>query len=163
MKILGGLFLTLATLVALLAAVYFVQKQGAARERANWKDSAIERLAGLSLTNGLVLQELDELGDKSNPSVHFGWTHNNVLQMTNGQYIVYEFMHGANNGFVDHLFLGHCSDGRWIYSTYHFCNSMVGAFVDPPGSIDEFSKIYSAREFDGVSNDCLNHTWPPGD
>jgi len=80
--------------------------------------------------------------------------------MTNGEYIIYAFWHGANSGFVDHLFLGHCSDGRWLYSTYHFCNHMAGADADPPGSINEFAATYSAREFDGKSDMCLKHTWP---
>lgn len=156
-KILGGLFLILVVLVGLLAVVYFVQKRGANRERVEWKDAALQRLAGMSLTNSLILQEL------SDPNTTFGWIHDNVLVITNGEYIVYASKHGANSGFVDHLFLGHCSDGRWIYSTYHFCNSMAGAFADSPGSIAEFSEIYSAREFDGVSDECLKHTCPPED
>jgi hypothetical protein len=44
---------------------------------------------------------------------------------------------------------------------YHFCNSM--AMIrgdDPPRSIAEFATIYSAREFDGKSDECLRHTWP---
>jgi hypothetical protein len=81
--------------------------------------------------------------------------------MTNGEYIIYAFWHGANSGFVDHLFLGHCSDGRWLYSTYHFCTHMAGADADPPGSINEFETTYWAREFDGKSDVCLKHTWPP--
>ena len=87
--------------------------------------------------------------------------HDQVLLMTNGEFVIYASRHGANNGFVDHLFLGHCSDGRWLYSTFHFCNSM--AMIrgeDPPGSIAEFAKRYSAREFDGKSDKCLQHTWP---
>ena len=44
--------------------------------------------------------------------------------MTNGEHIIYECRHGANIYFPPHLFLGHCSDGRWLYSSYHFCNSM---------------------------------------
>ncbi len=64
--------------------------------------------------------------------------------MTNGEYIVYDYWHGANNGFVDHLFLGHSSDGRWLYSTYHFCNHMAMVVGDePPGSNAEFAKRYA--------------------
>jgi len=82
--------------------------------------------------------------------------------MTNSEYIIYAFRHGANNGFVDHLFLGHCSDGRWLYSTYHFCTMMAAVRGDePPGSIAEFETRYSVREFDGNSDQCLKHTWPP--
>jgi len=84
-----------------------------------------------------------------------------VLLMTNDEYLVYASRHGFNSGFVDHLFLARGSDGRWYYSTYHFCNGMVAAMSDdPPGSIAEFARTYSAREFDGKSDVCLQHTWP---
>ena len=79
--------------------------------------------------------------------------------MTNGEYIIYASRHGRNSGF-DHLFLGHGSDGRWLYSSYHFCNSMTMLNSDDdPGSITEFVKRYSAREFDGKSDECLQRTW----
>lgn len=84
--------------------------------------------------------------------------------MTNGEFIVYAYRHGANNGFIDHLFLGHGSDGRSLYSNYHFCNSRAMIRADePPASIAEFAKRYAAREFDGKSDACLQHTWPDKD
>jgi len=30
--------------------------------------------------------------------------------MTNGEFLVFAFHHGFNNGFVDHLFLAHGTD-----------------------------------------------------
>jgi hypothetical protein len=148
-------------IVVSLAGVWWLAKQKAARERAQWKGPTLGRLAGLSVTNEQISTELDQIRNPT-PSLNFGWAHEHVLLMTNGQYIIYAFRHGANNGFVDHLFLGHGSDGRWLYSTYHFCNSMAGvAGDDPPGSIAEFEKHYSVREFDGKSDECLKHTWPP--
>jgi hypothetical protein len=84
-----------------------------------------------------------------------------LLLMTNDEFVVYSFRHGFNSGFVDHLFLARGSDGRWLYSTYHFCNSMVGArFDEQPGSISEFATRYSVCEFDGKSDVCLQRTWP---
>jgi hypothetical protein len=148
-------------LVASLAGVWWLAKQKAARERAQWKGPALERLAGLSTTNEEVRRELDELKAGPTPNIDFGWAHEHVLLMTNGECIIYAYRHGANNGFVDHLFLGHGSDGRWVYSTYHFCNSMAMLRQDDaPGSIAEFAKRYSAHEFDGKSDECLQHTWP---
>jgi len=38
---------------------------------------------------------------------------------------------------------------------------MVGVIGDdPPGSITEFARRYSVREFDGKSDVYLQHTWP---
>src|SRR5262249_32474248 len=130
------------------------------RARKSWKDKALVKLAKTSMTNESVLTEIDQIKHPT-PSLDFGWAHEPVLLMTNGEFLVYAFRHGFNNGSVDHLFLARGSDGRWYYSTYHFCNSMAAlAGDDPPGSISEFASKYAAREFDGKSEACLQHTWP---
>lgn len=129
--------------------------------RAEWKTTALARLAGLSLTNEDVSRELETLKANRGVGEHQQWTGEHLLLMTNDEYLVYASRHGSNGGFVDHLFLAHGSDGRWFYSTYHFCGSMGGIMADdPPGSIGEFARKYSAREFDGKSDVCLQHTWP---
>lgn len=127
------------------------------KARAVWKESALAKLATLSITNEVIRQELESL--RANPKSI--WRRDNVLWMTNGEYLIYAYRHGRNNGWVDHLFLAHSSDGRWLYSTYHFCNDMVMLLSDdPPGSILEFEARYAAKEFDGKSDECLKHTWP---
>jgi hypothetical protein len=163
-KILMVLVLALLVLAALLTGFWSYSKKQAARERAEWKGPALEKLARLTPTSEEVLRELDQLRSDPTPQLDFGWTHSNVLLMTNGEHIVYSFRHGANNGFVDHLFLGRGSDGRWLYSTYHFCSSMAGVRGETqPGSIDEFIAKFALREFDGHSDECLEHTWPKSD
>ena len=113
------------------------------------------------VTNEQINSEINELQAVPPGSADFRWAQDHVLLMTNGECIIYVYRHGDNSGFVDHLFLGHGSNGRWLYSTYHFCNSMVGVLgEDPPGSIGEFAKRFSVREFDGRSDECLQHTWP---
>jgi hypothetical protein len=130
-------------------------------QRAAWKNLTLPRLASLSLTNGDITGEIQEIRSHSNRDMDNGWIQQHVLLMTNGEFLVYAFRHGFNNGFVDHLFLARASDGRWLYSTYHFCNQMAAIRSDdPPASIAAFEKTYSAREFDGKSDDCLQHTWP---
>jgi cell division protein FtsB len=161
-RMIGALFIVLLIIAAALAGFWQFMKQREHQARAQWKGQALARLAELSITNEEILRELDDLKGGPTPSLDFGWTHENVLLMTNGEYIVYAHRHGANNGFVDHLFLGHGSDGRWLYSTFHFCNSMAAVQGDaPPGSIDEFAERYSARQFDGKSDECLQRTYPP--
>ncbi len=149
-------------LVGLLAAVWWIGITRERIKRAEWKGPALQRIAALSLTNEVVQRELAELKAGPRPNPHFlSWTHDHVLLMTNGEYIVFEFRHGYNIGTVDHLFLGHCSDGRWLYSTYHFCSQMAAVQGDaPPGSITEFETKYAVHEFDGKSDECLKHTWP---
>ena len=109
-RIVARLFAALLVIVFALAGVWWVAKQTAARERAQWKRPTLERLAGLSTTNEEIRRELDELKAGPKPNIDFGWAHDQVLLMTNGECIVFAFRHGANNGFVDHLFLGHGSE-----------------------------------------------------
>lgn len=131
------------------------------RARADWKTAALAGLGGLSITNEDFNRELELVRAKRGAGEHQQWTGKRILLMTNDEYLVYASRHGFNSGFVDHLFLARASDGRWYYSTYHFCNGMVGIMSDdPPGSIAEFVRTYSARQFDGKSDECLQHTWP---
>lgn len=153
----------LAIPVVVLAGIvgwWLEAKHREERARVLWKDKALAQLATTSMTNEEVLTEIDQIKHPT-PNLNFGWANDHVLLMTNGAFLVYAFRHGFNNGFVDHLFLAHGSDGRWLYSTYHFCNHMAGVVADdPPGSIMEFATRYSVREFDGKSEVCLQHTWP---
>ena len=136
--------------------------------RAEWKASGLQRLASLSLTNEVVLREVDEIHRELNEvavgsarNVNLGWAKEHVLGMTNGEFVVYQYFHGSNTGKPLHLFIGRASDGRWLYSAYHFCNQMASLPRDePPGSINEFAKQYAVREFDGKSDECLKKTWP---
>lgn len=128
------------------------------RDRTAWKTATLQRLAATSFTKEDIAQDLAPWSTADSQA----WTGEHVLMMKNGEYLIFAFRHGFNNGFVDHLFLAHGSNGHWYYSTYHFCNEMVGVRADdPPGSIAEFSSRYAVREFDGKSDVCLQHTWPP--
>ena len=117
------------------------------RERADWKAATLLRLAKLSVADDEIVKELDMLKAHRRTQKYPEWSGEQVLLMKNDEYLIYASRHGFNNGFVDHLFLAHGSDGRWLYSTYHFCNSMAGVMSDdPPASISEFVTRYSARQ-----------------
>lgn len=131
------------------------------RARAAWKTTTLAQLGELSLTNKEFSQELEAFKETRGVGNHQGWIGERFLLMTNDEFLVYAWRHGFNIGSIDHLLLARGSNGRWYYSTYHFCNSMAGVISDdPPGSIADFSSRYSAREFDGNSDVCLEHTWP---
>ncbi len=156
--IMAGITIMLV-ITGVVCGAWWLARYNTERKRAQWKGPALERLARLSVANPEVRQELDELKAPSTNHTQLGWAHEHVLLMTNGEYIIYEYRHGANIYFPPHLFLGHCSDGRWLYSSYHFCNSMnMVRFEGPPGSIAEFARRYSVREFDGKSDECLKMT-----
>jgi hypothetical protein len=130
------------------------------RARANWKTEALRQLSEMSFTNEMIRTELEQLRTPV-PNLDYGWAHDHVILMTNGEYLVYSWRHAFNSGFVKHLLLAHGTDGKWYFSTYHFCNRLTVLHIDKPaGSIAEFCQKYSVREFDGKSNECLKRTWP---
>jgi hypothetical protein len=144
---------------ATLSAIWWTARRVTERERTKWKGPALARLTGMSITNEQVRLEMDELKARSKTN-EIEWAGEHVLVMTNGQYIVYEYRHGRNDWFPPHLFLARTSDGQWLYSSYHFCNSMgMIRWDNPPGSVAEFCRKYFARPFDGKSDDCLKLTW----
>lgn len=148
-------------LILFLGGCYWQAKAAETRARRTWKNITLPKLASLSVTNEAIRQELETISAASGMSDGRAWIEQHVLVMTNGEALLFAWRHGANNGFVDHLFLAHGSNGRWYYSTYHFCGSMAGAMGDPPpGSIAEFATRYAVREFDGQSDECLKKTWP---
>lgn len=150
-----------AVLVLLLFGLRAMVHHKYERARTDWMVATLPQLAGLSFTNAEIKQEIESLKMSAAQPDRRIWTGDHVLLMTNSEFLVYSFYHGFNSGFIDHLFLAHGSDGRWYYSTYHFCNSMAAVFADEqPGSIAEFARRYSVREFDGKSDVCLQHTWP---
>ena len=157
-KLVNGLE-TLLALAGLVCGGWSALRYKYERVRADWKTGAVARLASLSITNEKVSLELETLKASRAAAANQEWASDRILLMTNGEYVIYEYRHGRNDYFPPHLFLGHCSDGRWLYSSYHFCNGMAMVrFDDPPGSIDEFARRYSARTFDGKSDECLTIT-----
>jgi len=155
-KLLIGLGVFLSLLVLFVVYQYWMLQ----RVRAKWMETDLPKLAILTTNDPVIQRDLNYIFNPT-PNVNFGWTGEHVLMMTNEEYLIYEFRHGYNIGTLDHLFLAHGSNGRWYYSTYHFCSQMAGVRGDdPPGSIAEFTNRYSVREFDGKSKVCLSHTWP---
>jgi hypothetical protein len=146
--------------VALLVIWQQVVRHNSERARCSWKASALQTLGRTQMDDAEIRTEIDQI-KRPTLNLNFGWAHDHVILMTNGEYLVYEFWHGFNSGAVDHLFLARGTNGKWYYSTYHFCSHMTGiSGEDPAGSISEFAKRYSVREFDGKSDECLKHTWP---
>lgn len=157
-KLVNGLA-TLLVLFGLVFGGWSALRYRYERIRADWKSGALARLTSLPITNEKVGLELEPLKARRAAAANPEWVSDRILLMTNGEHIIYEYRHGKNDHFPPHLFLGHCSDGRWLYSSYHFCNGMAMVrFDDPPGSIDEFARKYSARVFDGKSDECLTLT-----
>ena len=163
-RIAAVLLAAMIVIVAVLVGGWWFAKQKVTRERSDWKITTLERLAERMTADAVIGRELEQLRAVPSPNIDFGWAHDNVLLMANGEYIIFAFWHSPYRGFVGDLFLGHTADGRWLYSSYHFCHRMAAVRGDaPPKSIADFEARYFVREFDGQSDDCLHETWLLGE
>jgi len=82
--------------------------------------------------------------------------------MRNGDWLAYANICQKEDHRIRDLFLGRGSDGRWYYSTYHFCIGMVVLKMEEQSDdLAGFAKTYYLRPFDGHSDKCLQETWPP--
>lgn len=90
------------------------------------------------------------------------WISEDLIVMTNGQWIAYRNVCQKEGERIPDLFLGRGSDGRWYYSTYHFCVRMLNLkdVMGQPKSLTEFRQTYYLREFDGHSDECLKEPRP---
>jgi hypothetical protein len=81
----------------------------------------------------------------------------------NGEWLAYTNVCRKEDRHIHDLFLARGSDGRWYYSTYHFCIGMIVLRMEEqqPEDLAGFAKTYFLRTFDGQSDDCLQKTWPP--
>ncbi|HMJ64280.1 MAG TPA: hypothetical protein VK615_02925 [Candidatus Binatia bacterium] len=63
---------------------------------------------------------------------------------------------------IDDIFIARGSDGKWYYSTYHFCINMIALRIDPQQeNLTQFTQTYFLRTFNEGTDDCLEKTWPP--
>ena len=161
--VLGLVLLLSLALIAVLPSP--MQRRLHALERKQWKGQAIARITSGSLNQGMISNEVALLQAEAANHSGDGWIGTNALLMMNGEHLVYSHIDAKQDHRIHDLFLARGSDGKWYYSTFHFCINMItlrAEIAGEPkhGSIAEFVQTYSAKEFDGQSDECLKKTWP---
>jgi hypothetical protein len=132
--------------------------------RREWKDRAIADLSTRVGDSAWVSNELAHLKTRgtNDPSDSDGWLSERLIVMRNGDWLAYANICQKQDSRIRDLFLGRGSDGRWYYSTYHFCKGMVVLKMEEQSDdLAAFAKTYYLRQFDGHSDECLQKTWPP--
>ena len=146
-----ALCIALAVLIGIFALEFFSVDKYHSADRVKWKNNAINELRKIDFSSGKP--KLSNIQD--------GWFSPNGVLMKDGSWIVFRSICTKANPKIHDIFIGVASNGKWYYSTYHFC---IGAIVilmdDQPESLDSFIKQCHLKEFDGVSDDCLQSTWP---
>ncbi len=172
--ILGKWILGIILVVGVVyATAWEIIKLSEQKKRTGWKNAVCAYLSNVDLDAPDILQKLAEIQSERGgvpDSRWWSWTDFSpdrpaappdavyAILLGDGSHILAASRHGHAS---HHLFIGRSSDGRWIYSSYHFCNSLIGlGFYDQPATLEEFCQTYAARVFDGRSDTCLEPTWP---
>ncbi len=146
----AGLFLLLA-IVSVIIYANLKPDQYHTSERIEWKDKAIAELSGIEPAKGI-------------PPFEYtvdGWFSPQGLLMEDGSWIAYRQVCHKEKPEIYDIFIGQASDGKWYYSTYHFCIGAITIMEEQPKSLSAFIDQCALVEFDGASDDCLLPTWPP--
>ncbi|MEQ2006902.1 MAG: hypothetical protein ABMA26_08890 [Limisphaerales bacterium] len=134
-----------------------------ASARKEWKTNAVVSIerrvvdkAWLEKEMAVVKAKLETEGEDQG-----GWFTSDLLVLKNGDWIAYAAKCSKEDARIHDIFVGRASDGKWYYSTFHFCIGMLDLRMEGRGeSLEKFITAYSLREFDGRSDECLKKTWP---
>ena len=86
-----------------------------------------------------------------------------IILTRKGEWLAFANRCQKQDGRIPDIFLARGSDGRWYYSTYHFCIDMINLrSEEQPEDLADIGRAYFLQTFDGHSDDCLQKTWPPG-
>lgn len=89
------------------------------------------------------------------------WKNERAIFCEDGSWLSYRAQCHKQDPKVYDLFIAKASDGKWYYSTYHFCiDALVLDQSEQPSSLEDFKARYSLAEFDGRSDAALGKTWP---
>ena len=135
-----------------------------AKPRREWKDQAIAKVDQRAKDQQALQSEIDGLKATfaTTRPAPGSWVGEDVLVMKNGDWIAYENICSKEDARIHDLFIGRGSDGKWYYSTFHFCIGMtVLRHMEEwqPDSLAQFADAYLLVRFDGRSNECLKATW----
>jgi len=153
--------------VAFLAVLIAMHTGCSQRARRVWKEQALLQITQLAndpewVSRELALLKSPQSGGDSRV-IADGWLTDSMILMRSGEWLIYRnhCSKEALHGFSD-IFLAKGSDGRWYYSTYHFCVKMVNLIMmqdgESPKDIASFASDYFLQEFDGKSDECLQST-----
>jgi hypothetical protein len=133
--------------------------------RRNWKNQAVADIAKLAADSQWLAQELAEVQKRCPPGKRYerNWFSDSLALTADGQWVIYRGKCSKEDRKIADIFVAKASNGKWYYSTYHFCIRMESLRIDAqPVDLDTLIKDYALREFDGQSDDALKTTWPPG-
>ncbi len=162
--------IAVAVLLTIVAGVFlclpWAVRQHQYLARKDWKAGAIPEIAKFANDSKWVSEEIALLGSEEATGgqriIADRWLTDRMVLMASGEWLVYKsHCSKAPPHQVRDIFLGKGSNGRWYYSTCHFCVGMCALVMMqdmPPYDLATFALRYHLKEFDGVSDECLQQT-----
>ncbi len=173
-KVLVAVAILLAIAV-LVPAVNFVRYRISLHQRLygkarkEWKQAAVTDLARKVANSTWLSNEVAAVAAQiktNSDAPDDNWFSGHLLLARSGEWMLYTNICSKSDRRIHDLFIGLGSNGKWYFSTYHFCIEMVVLRMTPelegqPASLQQFVWAYYLQEFDGRSDDCLQETWNP--
>lgn len=133
--------------------------------QAEWKAEAVRRISRLSSDAQWIAQSKADLAKIRMPDDPFETPKSaDMILLKNDEWLVYRSIAGKEDWRFDDLFIAKGSDGKWYYSTFHFCIGLVVLNMHPQvDSLEQFRKAYFLREFSGDPASPMPRTWRPQD
>jgi len=158
------LFLSVFALIILLAASALLAYRHFDRMR--WKARSIAEIEAVVGAKAELASSISRLESKRKPDEEQGnaeawWISDDLMLMKSGEWLAYRYSCCHDSPLLSDHFIAKASDGKWYFSSFHFCNGMLGLLMDlqrQPKSLALFLKAFNFREFDGSSNACLDST-----
>jgi len=150
------ILLVVVTLVVVaMVGVRFGSTFYRAQCRKAWKDRVIPEIARKADDAAWVTREQALLTKDED------WLSDSMILMASGEWLVYANHCSKSDWRIEDICLARGSDGKWYYTTCHFCIDMMALVMmqdSTPKDLAYFVKRYQMREFDGKSNECLQKT-----
>jgi hypothetical protein len=137
------------------------------KARREWKQAAVSDIVRKAANSAWLSNEIATLSVQTKDTNHMAedsWFSGHLILTRSGEWMLYTNICTKSNARVHDLFIGLGSDGKWYYSSYHFCIEMVVLRMNPelegqPENLRKFVWAYYLRTFDRRSGDCLQETW----
>jgi hypothetical protein len=135
--------------------------------RRQWKDRAIAQIERRLNDKPWLDAEVSRLRSAAATQPHRGvWVGDELLVTKNGDWIICQNVctKEQDTPVKRDIFIGRGSDGRWYYSTFHFCvgKCVLQIMGWKPDSLAQFVDAYWLVPFDPKSDECLKITWEGG-
>lgn len=141
--------------------------------RRDWKEQAIPQIEKRVGDQEWIRKEIAFIQGAAPQTgqriLAYGWLTDRMILMSNGDWLIYEnHCKKAPPHHVDDIFIARASNGKWYYTTCHFCRNMIALIMhqdfdeegmdQQPRDLHSFIQRYGLQEFDGKSNECLKKT-----